>query len=59
MQASSPQTTGSLTAPRLITDSELEAVSGGFIYIPVVVGAFAAGVAIRAGIDKFVDWLTG
>jgi len=37
---------------------ELDSVSGGFLWIPVVVVAFAAGVAIRAGIDKVVDKIT-
>jgi len=37
---------------------ELETVSGGFIWIPVVVGAFLLGTAIRTGIDKVVDKIT-
>jgi hypothetical protein len=37
---------------------ELETVSGGFLWIPVVVGAFLLGTAIRAGIDKVVDKVT-
>jgi hypothetical protein len=37
---------------------ELDAVSGGFIWIPVVVGAFLLGTAIRTGIDKVVEKIT-
>jgi hypothetical protein len=37
---------------------ELETVSGGFLWIPVVVGAFLLGTAIRTGIDKVVDKIT-
>ena len=38
--------------------NELDAVSGGFIWIPVVVGAFLLGTAIRTGIDKVVEKVT-
>jgi hypothetical protein len=33
---------------------ELDSASGGFLWIGVVVGAFAAGTAIRMGIDALV-----
>lgn len=46
------------TEARELNIDELETVSGGFLWIPVVVVAFAAGVAIRAGIDKLVDKIT-
>ena len=39
------------TADHELSIDELDAASGGFIYIAVVVGAFAAGTAIRMGID--------
>ena len=38
--------------------NELDAVSGGFIWIPVVVGSFLLGTGIRMGIDKIVEKLT-
>jgi len=38
--------------------NELDAVSGGFIWIPVVVGSFLLGTAIRTGIDKIVEKIT-
>lgn len=41
-----------------LNTNELDAVSGGFIWIPVVVGAFLLGTAIRAGIDKVVEKVT-
>ena len=41
-----------------LNTNELDAVSGGFIWIPVVVGAFLLGTAIRTGIDKVVDKIT-
>ena len=48
------------TAPlRVLDAAELDAVSGGFLWIPVVVVAFAAGVAIRAGVDAVVEKVTG
>jgi hypothetical protein len=37
---------------------ELDNASGGFLWIGVVVGAFALGTAIRMGIDKVVGKLT-
>lgn len=37
---------------------ELETVSGGFIWIPVVVGSFLLGTGIRMGIDKLVEKIT-
>jgi hypothetical protein len=37
---------------------ELDAASGGFLWIGVVVGAFALGTAIRMGIDKVVAKIT-
>ena len=37
---------------------ELDAASGGFLWIGVVVGAFALGTAIRMGIDKVVEKIT-
>ena len=41
-----------------LKSNELDAVSGGFIWIPVVVGAFLLGTAIREGIDKVVEKVT-
>jgi len=41
-----------------LNTNELDAVSGGFIWIPVVVGAFLLGTAIRTGIDKVVEKVT-
>lgn len=41
-----------------LNTNELDAVSGGFLWIPVVVGAFLLGTAIRTGIDKVVDKIT-
>jgi hypothetical protein len=38
--------------------NELETVSGGFIWIPVVVIPFLLGTAIRTGIDKVVEKVT-
>ncbi|MBR1193942.1 hypothetical protein JQ634_34765 [Bradyrhizobium sp. AUGA SZCCT0240] len=38
--------------------NELDAVSGGFIWIPVVVGSFFVGTGIRMGIDKIVEKVT-
>jgi len=43
---------------RELSIDEIDSVNGGFIWIAAVVGGFAAGVAIRAGIDAFVSWLT-
>jgi hypothetical protein len=37
---------------------ELDNASGGFLWIGVVVGAFALGTAIRMGIDKVVAKIT-
>ena len=36
---------------RELSANELDAVSGGFLWIGVVVGAFALGTAIREGLD--------
>jgi bacteriocin-like protein len=41
-----------------LNTNELDAVSGGFIWIPVVVGGFLLGTAIRMGIDKVVEKVT-
>ncbi len=41
-----------------LNTNELDAVSGGFIWIPVVVVSFLVGTAIRAGIDKVVEKVT-
>jgi hypothetical protein len=41
-----------------LTIDELDTASGGFIYIAVLVGAFALGTAIRTGIDKVVAKIT-
>jgi bacteriocin-like protein len=41
-----------------LNTNELDAVSGGFIWIPVVVVSFLVGTAIRAGIDKVVEKIT-
>jgi hypothetical protein len=38
-----------------LSDHELEAVSGGFVYIAVVVGSFLAGTGIRMGLDKITE----
>ena len=38
--------------------NELDAVSGGFIWIPVVVGSFLLGTGIRMGIDKIIEKVT-
>ena len=43
---------------RELSVDEIDSVAGGVLWIPVVVVAFAAGVAIRAGIDKVVDKIT-
>lgn len=37
---------------------ELDSASGGFLWIGVVVGAFALGTVIRMGIDKVVEKVT-
>jgi len=37
--------------PRELTIEELDEASAGFLWIGVVVGAFALGTAIRMGID--------
>ena len=56
MKANSP-TTSSLSnevaAIRPLGTDEVDAISGGFIYIPVVVGSFMLGTGIRMG----ADWL--
>lgn len=41
-----------------LKNNELDAVSGGFIWIPVVVGSFLLGTGIRMGIDKIVEKVT-
>lgn len=41
-----------------LTIDELDSASGGFLWIGVVVGAFALGTAIRMGIDKVVEKVT-
>ena len=41
-------------ANELKTD-ELDSVSGGFIWIPVVVGSFLLGTGIRMGLDKIIE----
>ncbi|MBR1154795.1 hypothetical protein [Bradyrhizobium sp. JYMT SZCCT0428] len=46
------------TEARELNAVELDSVSGGFIWIPVVVVAFATGTAIRMGIDAVVDKVT-
>lgn len=38
-------------APRELSIDELDEANGGFLWIAAVVVGFAAGVAIRAGID--------
>jgi hypothetical protein len=43
---------------RQLDTEELAAVSGGFIWIPVVVGSFLLGTAIRTGIDAAVQKIT-
>jgi hypothetical protein len=43
---------------RELSIEEVDAVSGGFLWIPVVVGAFLLGTAIRMGIDKAVEKIT-
>ena len=43
--------------PRELSIEELEQTSGGFIWIAAVVGGFAAGTAIRMGIDWAVKKL--
>ncbi len=59
MQAVSSHDSADLAFPRPLDDAEIDGVSGGFLWIGVVVGAFAAGVAIRAGIDWVVGKITG
>ncbi|MBR1193750.1 hypothetical protein JQ634_23425 [Bradyrhizobium sp. AUGA SZCCT0240] len=44
-----------LNAMRPLADHELDAVSGGFVYIAVVVGSFLAGTGIRMGLDKIAE----
>jgi len=39
------------TAEHELTIDELDSASGGFLWIGVVVGAFAVGTGIRMGID--------
>ena len=39
------------TADHELSIDELDAASGGFVYIAVVVGAFALGTGIRMGLD--------
>jgi hypothetical protein len=46
------------TKPDELTIDELDSASGGFLWIGVVVGAFALGTAIRMGIDKVVEKVT-
>ncbi|MET3838303.1 hypothetical protein [Bradyrhizobium sp. OAE829] len=46
------------TMPAL-TDNELDAVSGGFVYIAVIVGSFAVGTGIRMGLDKITEGAEG
>jgi hypothetical protein len=46
--------TKSNTEARELSIDELDSASGGFLWIGVVVGAFAAGTAIRMGIDSLV-----
>jgi hypothetical protein len=47
------------TEERELTVDELDSASGGFLWIGVVVGAFALGTAIRMGIDKVVEKIGG
>jgi hypothetical protein len=42
-----------------LTHTELDAVSGGFLYIAVVVGSFAVGTGIRMGLDKITEGAEG
>ena len=43
--------------PRELSIEELDETSGGFLWIAAVVGGFAAGTAIRMGIDWAVKRL--
>jgi hypothetical protein len=38
-----------------LSDIDLDKVSGGFVYIAVVVGSFLAGTGIRMGLDKIAE----
>jgi len=42
------------TEERELTIDELDSTSGGFLWIGVVVGAFALGTAIRCGVDALI-----
>lgn len=52
-QPSNPGINQDTAAIRPLDTNEVDAVSGGFIYIPVVVGSFMLGTGIRMG----ADWL--
>ncbi len=43
---------------RTLDPTEIDATSGGFIWIPVVVGSFLLGTGIRMGLDALVDKIT-
>lgn len=52
MYIASSQSAETLMSMRPLDETELDAVSGGFIWILPVVGGFALGTAIRWGISK-------
>lgn len=41
-----------------LNTNELDSVSGGFIWIPVVVVSFLVGTGIRMAVDKVVEKVT-
>lgn len=50
--------TKSNTETHELSIDELDSASGGFLWIGVVVGAFALGTGIRMGIDALVRKIT-
>ena len=54
MTSLNAEMTKSTTDSHELSIDELDSASGGFLWIGVVVGAFAAGTAIRMGIDSLV-----
>jgi len=52
MTSLNAEMTKSTTDSHELSIDELDSASGGFLWIGVVVGAFAAGTAIRMGIEK-------
>jgi len=43
---------------RVLSNDEMDAVNGGLLPLPAIVGTIVQGVAIRRAIDAFVSWLT-